>query len=107
MPSCCHVRYLYLISTLLNTDIDNEEESIDSELQDLTTLHWQKLVHITMWKTEIRVDLKWSSLLNINILDKGSMTVRDASIDSAMVPIHFSQLIGQMRGTSHVSPTTW
>jgi len=26
---------------------------------------------------------------------------------SAMVPIHFSQLIGEMRGTSHVSWTTW
>ena len=37
----------------------------------------------------------------------GSTTVCDASIGSAMVPNHFSQIIGHMRGTSHVSRTTW
>ena len=37
----------------------------------------------------------------------GSTTVHDAFIGSAMVPNHFSQIIGHMRGTSHVSRTTW
>ena len=37
----------------------------------------------------------------------GSTTIRDAFISSAMVPNHFSQIVGHMRGTSHVSQTTW
>lgn len=39
MPSGHHGPSLHLVSTLLNTNIDNEEELIESESQDLTTLH--------------------------------------------------------------------
>ena len=39
MPSYHHEPSLHLISTLMNMDIDNEEESIESESQNLTTLN--------------------------------------------------------------------
>ena len=41
------------------------------------------------------------------ILDIESTTIFDASIGLAMVSIHISHLIDQMRGTSHESETPW
>ena len=101
MPSCRHVPSLHLVSTLLNNDVIMKKK-------------WSRVSHKTLTlstdesqsRGRTSIDPK-SSCWTPCILDIGSTTVHDASIGSAMVPIHVSQLIGQMRGTSHESQTIW
>ena len=38
--SSCTISISHIISALLNTAVNYEEESVESETQDLTTLHW-------------------------------------------------------------------
>ena len=100
MSSCHHVPPLHLISTLLNTDVIMKKNwsSVSHKTLPLSTDKSQ-----SRGRTPIRFDPIWSSCWTPCILDIGSTTVHDVSIGSAMVPIHFSQLIGHMRGTSHDS----
>jgi len=96
IPSCHHVPSLSSLLYSIEPWSNNEEEAIESESEDLTTLHWQKSVHDPR-----------SSCWTPCILVIGSTEVHNASISIAMVPNHFSQLLSQMRGISHESQTPW
>ena len=103
IPSCHHVLSLHIILTLLNIDVIMKKNQLRVSHK---TLPLSTDRSRSRGRTPIRLD-PISSCWTPCILDIGSTTVADASIGSAMVPNHFSQLIGQMRGTSHVSWTTW
>ena len=69
-----------------------------------------KLVSLTQSQLEVRnlakIDPRSSGWTRA-ILDIESTSISYASIGLAMVSIHISHLIGQMRGTSHESETPW
>ena len=91
------------------------DEKFSPEVQNLYRTHKEshtnpKLVYLTRSQLEVRNLAKLdprSSGWTCAILYIESTEISYASIGLAMVSIHISHLIGQMRGTSHESETPW